>query len=321
MANSKRRRLGDLLSPKPAIDTSANNTLQQQPRAPESAATNAASRQNTHITPIQNTGQVPNVDTQRSLAVNENTGEVIDDETGEVLTVTTTTTTVTKTETRRSASPLPPPQNGETTIANVQSAPQTIQQHLDPARALQPPNDMTQQMKDSAPQQQRSFEMDANQRPNSIITSQTPGSPLPPQGAPPKSARENLKMAATGLQDARNTIKGALNDGGVPIPRRNPARSSRFPSTQPPFPPAQQAPPVPPVPQQAPGKSQWQAPWPDPPSSNDSYPTAQNDDLGLKKRKSLSSMPASFSPESSGQLGREKSPRLFKRSKGKKGFL
>ena len=313
MANTKRRRLGDLLSPKPSAETSANSTLQQQPRAPESAPANAASRRSTHITPIQNTGQVPNVGVQRNLAVNENTGEVIDDETGEVLTVTTTTTTVTKTETRRSASPLPPPQNGGTTMTQVQSAPQTNQQQLHPAHALQPPHDPWQHRDSHAPQQQRSFEMDATQRPDDAINSQPPM-------LPPRSAKENLKMAAIGMQDARNTIKGTLNEGGLPIPRRNPARSSRFPSTQPPLPITHQnaqytqpGRPVPPVPSQAPGKSQWQAPWPDPPSSNE--------DLGLKKRKSLSSMPQSFSPESSGQLGREKSPRLFKRSKGRKGFL
>jgi hypothetical protein len=50
--------------------------------------------------------------------------------------------------------------------------------------------------------------------------------------------------------------------------------------------------------------------------------TIEEEDVGendrLRKRKSLSSMPASFSPESSGQLEREKSPRLFKRAKNKR---
>lgn len=314
MANMKRRRLGDLLSPKPTVDTSTNKPLPQPPKAPESAPPNAASRQNKDIHPIQNTGQVPNVDVQRNLAVNETTGEVIDDETGEVLTVTTTTTTVTKTETRRSVSPMPPPQNGHTKMTDVQSAPKTNQQQLHPAHALQPPSNTSQQRHSPAPQHQRSWETDGSHASsNSASTGQQSTYQLQmprSQDPPPRTAKENLKMAATGLQDARNTIKGTLNDGGLPIPRRNPARSSRFPSTQQTQYTQDAPPPVPPIPQQASGQSQWEAPWPDPPGANE--------DLGLKKRKSLSSMPQSFSPESSGQLGREKSPRLFKRSKGKK---
>jgi len=44
--------------------------------------------------PMENTGQIQGVSGDRNLAMNKNTGDVIDEDTGKVVTTTTTTTTV-----------------------------------------------------------------------------------------------------------------------------------------------------------------------------------------------------------------------------------
>lgn len=44
--------------------------------------------------PMENTGQISGVSGDRNLAMNKNTGDVIDEDTGKVVTTTTTTTTV-----------------------------------------------------------------------------------------------------------------------------------------------------------------------------------------------------------------------------------
>ena len=317
--NKKRRGFGGLLS----------SIAPNEPPVPPKDPHVTASRENTHITPIVNEGKLPEVDAGRNLAINERTGEVLDDDTGEVLTVTTTTTTVTKTETKRSRSPQPPPNGTNSTVVEEQKVQQT-QQHLDPSSALQHPHTSnTSQPANSS--ENTSPQTYTSSMSNDTSLQRNSSNPWPLQredAGPPKTAIDNLKSAAAGLQDVRNSLRGtnmndvrdslkdSINTGNMPLPRRNPARSSRsqqVPMIASPVPPNRSpAPPVPPIPAHAAGQSQWQAPWPEP---EEAYVSE-----GLRKRKSLSTMPATFSPESSGQTDREKSPRLLKRSKNKKMF-
>jgi hypothetical protein len=323
----KRRGLGGLLSSKATAEPAASYNEQPPPVPPKDTRV-TVSAENTHITPIVNDGKLPDVDAQRNLAVNERTGEVLDDDTGEVLTVTTTTTTVTKTETRRSRSPQPPPNGTSNTVVEERRVQQT-QQHLDPASALHHPNTSnTSQPTDGSDNISPQTYTSSMSNDMSLQQSSSNPWPLPKEEAgPPKTAIENLKSAAAGLQDVRNSLKGtnindvrdslkdSINTRNIPLPRRNPARSSRaqqVPTIKSPVPPDRSpAPPVPPIPVHATGQSQWQAPWPEP---EDEYVESE----GLRKRKSLSTMPATFSPESSGQIDRAKSPRLLKRAKNKK---
>lgn len=61
------------------------------------ANVNAESNNNADVVPVENTGKFEGVGPERNLAYNTSTGQVLDDDTGEVVVTTTTTTTTTMT--------------------------------------------------------------------------------------------------------------------------------------------------------------------------------------------------------------------------------
>lgn len=61
------------------------------------ANVNTESNNNADVVPVENTGNFEGVGPERNLAYNTNTGQVLDDDTGEVVVTTTTTTTTTMT--------------------------------------------------------------------------------------------------------------------------------------------------------------------------------------------------------------------------------
>jgi hypothetical protein len=77
-------------------------------RAPDSAyassdapSAEVAKVSNSDLVPAEKDSDIANIDRDRNLAVKPSTGEVLDQDTGEVITVVTTTTTTTTTTTRR----------------------------------------------------------------------------------------------------------------------------------------------------------------------------------------------------------------------------
>lgn len=87
--------------------SSSSNTLHQDsayagsdatPRSP--ANRSEIGNSNSNIVPVENNGQISGVDEDRNLALNKLTGDVLDEDTGEVVTTTTTTTTTTTITTR-----------------------------------------------------------------------------------------------------------------------------------------------------------------------------------------------------------------------------
>ena len=92
--------LGKMLGRKDK-DTSHKHHSSEAPSAHSNVADSAyASSENEPIQPYKNTGQFEGVSENRNLTVNNNTGDVQDAETGEVITTVTTTTTTTTTTTR-----------------------------------------------------------------------------------------------------------------------------------------------------------------------------------------------------------------------------
>lgn len=94
---------------------------------------------NDNVVPMENHGQIRGVSSGRNLAVNESNGDVMDGDTGEIIsTVTTTTTTTTTTRSR-------PGKNGETSVQvsnSTQPAPQAAKTSS-PPRAKTPPRATT----------------------------------------------------------------------------------------------------------------------------------------------------------------------------------
>lgn len=60
-----------------------------------SAPTSSKRNSNADIVPVENNGNIEGVSPDRNLAINKNTGQVVDDDTGQVVVTTTTTTTTT----------------------------------------------------------------------------------------------------------------------------------------------------------------------------------------------------------------------------------
>ncbi|GAB7343009.1 hypothetical protein MBLNU457_g1103t1 [Dothideomycetes sp. NU457] len=95
--------------------------------------------ENDNVVPMENHGQIRGVSSGRNLAVNESNGDVMDGDTGEIIsTVTTTTTTTTTTRSR-------PGKHGETSVQvsnSTQPAPQVVKETT-PPRAKTPPRAAT----------------------------------------------------------------------------------------------------------------------------------------------------------------------------------
>ncbi|KAK3712011.1 hypothetical protein LTR37_009323 [Vermiconidia calcicola] len=293
----------------------------------------AASSTRSDITPIENHGQVSGVNENRHLAVNTTTGDIVDDDTGEVVRTVTTTTTTTTT-TRRSRSPQPPPPQQQTQTQTVGSGagsaetvqpppqPPRPQQHLAPETAAHPPLPQRPpelqhlDMYDSAaPTQTR---RNTGQSFGNGISPVTPTQqnhnnptrpPLQTGGNPAQqSPMANLKGAAVGLHGVGETLRGTINNEvDRRYPRRNVHKAEAANSkNQATIQTGQEE--MGRVVSGGGAKSQWQAPWQDP------APPPVPQDERVRKRKSLSEMPAPFSPESNGQVG-EKSSRFLRSRK------
>lgn len=66
--------------------------------ASDSAYASSENEPKTSLTPVENTGQISGVSSDRNLGLNKGTGDIVDTESGQVVsTVTTTTTTVSET--------------------------------------------------------------------------------------------------------------------------------------------------------------------------------------------------------------------------------
>lgn len=133
-AEDKQRRLsfGKLLGRKDK-DSSHKHHSSEAPSSTSNVADSAyaSSENNESMVPVKNTGQIEGVSSSRNLALNKNTGDVLDEETGEVLSTVTTTTTTTTTTTMRSGK-----DGGKVTTVQTTPGPSAIQEM--PAESLAP---------------------------------------------------------------------------------------------------------------------------------------------------------------------------------------
>ena len=363
----KKRRLGNLFSSKADEEQQPNKTVAAQaPQRPAPASdsgyggsTHTTSSNSSDVKPIENHGQVAGVDGQRNLAINERTGEVLDNDTGEVVSTVTTTTTTTTTTTRRSKSPQPASANGVAGAGAPGQSSQQSQQLLSPESAaqlssLQPPAPQAPPQQQNfavpdLPPRSKSREPQNNSNFGNVPTMQHPAyRDHPPAlvpgggggvggGAAPASPLENLKGAAAGLATVGATLKDTYsNERERRYPTRNTtrvtgadlknqaapqappgemarlhaARSSNNMRQKTPERQWQQPPPL------EVGRSNWQAPWQESQQQPPGEPMDTYQNEGVRKRKSLSSMPATFTPESSGLT--EEGQGFLKRMRNKK---
>lgn len=78
----------------PSTSTAAQPDSAYASSAPTSSKRNSTSE----MVPVENSGNIEGVSPDRNLALNKNTGQVVDDDTGQVVVTTTTTTTTTVTK-------------------------------------------------------------------------------------------------------------------------------------------------------------------------------------------------------------------------------
>lgn len=109
----------------------------QHSRDPPSTTSNAAdsayasSENASDFVPMKNSGQFSGVNADRNLAMNKTTGDVRDQDTGEVITTVTTTTTTTTTTTKTG-------KDGKKQVVEVQTTPGTSQVQEMPADGPSP---------------------------------------------------------------------------------------------------------------------------------------------------------------------------------------
>ena len=84
-------------APQPDSAYASSNHPSSSSKRDSVANVNAESNNNADVVPVENTGKFEGVGPERNLAYNTNTGQVLDDDTGEVVVTTTTTTTTTMT--------------------------------------------------------------------------------------------------------------------------------------------------------------------------------------------------------------------------------
>ena len=80
----------------PSVSTGKTNTGDSAYASSDNPSSKRNSRADNQYIPVENNGRYDGVSQDRNLAMNKNTGDIVDDDTGEqVTTVTTTTTTTT----------------------------------------------------------------------------------------------------------------------------------------------------------------------------------------------------------------------------------
>lgn len=135
-----------------------------------SSAQTAPSQSHLDLTPFENTGQIQGVNSDRHLAVNKANGDVVDQNSGQVVTTTTTTTTTTITK-----------PNGEQQV-QVSSAPAPAQPG--------PPTANTESVVNEMPAEP--VRRPHHQPDNSTSTSGMLDSPIVPSRSPYRTSREVL---------------------------------------------------------------------------------------------------------------------------------
>ena len=248
--DSKRRRLGNVFGgKKEKEDTRKSKPAPREEPSTQSGPTDSGygssngtmTSTNCDTVPYENHGQVSGVGEERNLAVKKSTGEVIDEETGKVVSTVTTTTTTTTTTTRRSRPATPNNESGAEGASaappNLPNQPQPQQQFLSPEAAANPapPRPPAQQvppefqhLQDPVGNPNNASRESTEPRQNFSYLSRSPvqNEGQMGGGAPPmpnrNSALGNLKAAAGGLYDVGETLRGTVsNEGGSRYPRRN----------------------------------------------------------------------------------------------------
>lgn len=103
--------------PYPDLNNKPSTATQNTSDSAYASSEPPSSTSEQNFVPVENNGQIQNVSSDRNLEMNQSTGDVMDKDTGEVVsTVTTTTTTTTTTMTKRGA-------NGEKTSVEVSTQP------------------------------------------------------------------------------------------------------------------------------------------------------------------------------------------------------
>ncbi|GAB7327673.1 hypothetical protein MBLNU13_g11503t1 [Cladosporium sp. NU13] len=210
------------------------------------ANVNAESNNNADVVPVENTGKFEGVGPERNLAYNTSTGQVLDDDTGEVVVTTTTTTTTTMTtrggkkstkvevhsqkdgqptiaeapgdmpsmSSTTSHSPVPPPRPLSGGMGN--SSYGTPGPHDGGvAQSYTPPRNDPDTVPVPArnPMREREpMEPVSPLRPNFSYPSRTDIREDPVPQPAPKSTFANLKAAAQGLHGVGETVRGTLNN-------------------------------------------------------------------------------------------------------------
>jgi hypothetical protein len=146
---------------------------------------NLESRNNADVVPVENNGNIEGVGAERNLAYNTSTGQVFDDDTGQVV-VTTTTTTTTTMSTRTGK---------KTTKVDVQT------QKDDQPAIAEAPGDMP---------------------PMSNMTSHSPAPPAPPE--PSTSSSPVVTPLSQPAGTTHNTVPHRADSDAFPVPARNPMR-------------------------------------------------------------------------------------------------
>jgi hypothetical protein len=226
----------------------------------------AESNNNADVVPVENTGNFEGVGPERNLAYNTSTGQVLDDDTGEVVVTTTTTTTTTMTtrggkkntkvevhtqkdgqpaiaeapgdmpsmSSTTSHSPVPPPRPLSTGLGN--SSYGTLAPHDGGvAQSYAPPRTDPDTFPVPArnPMREREpMEPVSPLRPNFSYPSRTDirDDPVPVSQPAPKSTFANLKAAAQGLHVSYPDSHRANHRSLTPPPRAS-AKPSAAPST------------------------------------------------------------------------------------------
>lgn len=85
----------------PSVSTGKTNTGDSAYASSDNPSSKRNSRADNQYIPVENNGRYDGVSQDRNLAMNKNTGDIVDDDTGEQVTTVTTTTTTTTTTTAK----------------------------------------------------------------------------------------------------------------------------------------------------------------------------------------------------------------------------